>query len=97
MMPSMDPGLIKLLLALTIAVELGGGLMLLIGWQARWAAVIFLWMIPVTCIFHSYWGLPPEQMQMQCINFQKNMAVMDGMLFVIAYGSGADSLGKVNC
>lgn len=96
--PSLDPGLIKLLLVLTIAIELGGGLMILIGWQARWAAaVIFLWMIPVTYIFHAYWGLPPEQMQMQFINFQKNMAIMGGMLYVIAYGPGAYSLGKDNC
>lgn len=97
-MPSVDPGMIKLLLVLTIAVELGGGLMILIGWQARWAAaVIFLWTIPVTYIFHAYWGLPPEQMQMQFINFQKNMAIMGGFLYVIAYGPGAYSLGKDNC
>jgi hypothetical protein len=33
-MPSLDPNLVKLLLVVTIAVELGGGLMVLIGWQA---------------------------------------------------------------
>lgn len=98
MMPGLDPGLIKLLLVLTILVELGGGLMILTGWQARWAAaVIFVWMIPVTYIFHAYWGVPPEQMQMQFINFHKNLAIMGGMLYVIAYGPGAYSLGKDNC
>jgi putative oxidoreductase len=97
-MPGVDYGVIKLLLVLTIAVELGGGLMLLLGWQARWAAAaIFLWMIPVTYIVHAYWGLPPEQMQMQFINFHKNLAIMGGMLYVIAYGPGAYSLGKDNC
>lgn len=97
-MPSLDPDLIKLLLVLTIAIELGGGLMVLLGWQARWAAaVFFLWMIPVTYIFHAYWGLPPDQMQVQFIQFQKNMAIMGGLLLVIAYGPGVYSLGRDNC
>lgn len=97
-MPSLDPNLIKLLLVLTIAVELGGGLMILVGWQARWAATaLFLWMIPVTYIFHAYWGLPPDQMQIQFIQFQKNMAIMGGMLYIIACGPGACSLGKDTC
>jgi len=56
-MPSLDPNLIKLMLLVTIAVELGGGLLVLIGWQARWSATaILLWMIPVTYLFHAYWG-----------------------------------------
>lgn len=97
-MPSLDPGLIKVLLVLTIAIELGGGLMVLLGWQARWAAtVFFLWMMPVTYIFHAYWGLPPDQMQMQFIQFHKNLAIMGGLLLVIAYGPGAYSLGRDNC
>ena len=97
-MPSLDPSVIKILLVITIAVELGGGLMVLLGWQARWAATALLvWMIPVTYIFHAYWGLPPDQMQIQFINFQKNMAIMGGMLYIIAQGPGRYSLGKDDC
>ena len=97
-MPSLDPSVIKILLVITIAVEFGGGLMVLLGWQARWAATaLLLWMIPVTYIFHAYWGLPPDQMQVQFINFQKNMAIMGGMLYIIAQGPGRYSLGKDNC
>ena len=97
-MPSLDPDVINVLLVLTIAIELGGGLMMLVGWQARWAAtIILLWMIPVTYLFHAYWGLPPDQMQMQFIQFQKNMAIMGGLLFIIAYGSGSYSLGRDKC
>jgi len=97
-MPALDPNLINIMLVLTIAIELGGGLMILVGWQARWAAAsIFLWMIPVTYLFHAYWGLPPDQMQAQFIQFQKNMAVMGALLFVVAQGTGAYSLGRDNC
>jgi putative oxidoreductase len=97
-MPALDPNLIKIMLIVTIAIELGGGLMILVGWQSRWAAAtIFLWMIPVTYLFHAYWGLPPDQMQTQFIQFQKNMAIMGALLFVVAQGPGAYSLGRDNC
>ena len=97
-MPSLDPNLIKIMLVLTIAIELGGGLMILVGWQARWVAtIIFLWMIPVTYLFHAYWGLPPDQMQMQFIQFQKNLAIMGALLLIVAQGSGPYSLGRDNC
>ncbi|MBI3570525.1 MAG: DoxX family protein [Gammaproteobacteria bacterium] len=93
-----DSALVNALLVATIAIELGGGLLLLLGWQARWAAtVMLLWMVPVTLIFHAYWGLPADQMQMQMIQFQKNMAIMGGLLYIIACGPGAFSLGHDKC
>ena len=93
-----DSALVNAMLVATIAIELGGGLLLLLGWQARWAATaLLLWMLPVTWIFHAYWGLPADQMQMQMIQFQKNMAIMGGLLYIIAYGPGAFSLGRDKC
>ena len=86
------------LLVLTITVELGGGLMVLLGWQARWGALaIFLWLIPVTLIFHAYWDLEPAQMVEQQRHFMKNLAVMGGMMYIVAFGPGAFSLGKDKC
>ncbi len=61
---------VAILLPLTILVELGGGLMLVFGWHARWAAlVLFLFLIPTTLIFHNFWAASAEQMQGQKINF----------------------------
>ena len=54
-------------------------------------------MIPVTLMFHAYWGLPADQMQMQMIQFQKNLAIMGGLLYIIACGPGAFSLGRDKC
>lgn len=97
-MPGIDPAMITALLVLTIAIELGGGLLILFGWQARWAAlIIFAWMIPVTIVFHGYWAVPPEQMQMQFIQFQKNIAIMGGLLFIVAFGAGPFRLGRDDC
>ena len=84
----------QVLLIATILIELGGGLMIALGWQARWAALaIFLFIIPTTLIFHPFWVADAAQMQNQ-INFMKNLAIMGGMLYIMAYGSGPYSLGK---
>jgi putative oxidoreductase len=72
-----------------IAVELGAGLLLLVGYKARWAALaIFLFLIPATLIFHNFWASPPAEFRMQQINFMKNFAIMGGMLMVWAFGPG---------
>ena len=85
----------EVLLVLTILIELGGGLMILVGWQARWAALLlFLWLIPATLMFHNFWGMDAAQMRNQFNHFFKNLCIMGGMLYVVAYGSGPFSLGR---
>lgn len=87
--------MVPLLLAATIALELGGGMLLAIGWKARWVALLFfLWLIPTTLIFHAFWGIDAAQVQNQMNNFLKNVAIMGGMLMVFAFGPGAYSLDK---
>ena len=87
--------LVEILLPLTIAVELGGGLLLALGWKARWAAVaLLLFLIPTTLIFHQFWGIDPKLAQMQKIHFLKNVAIMGGMLMVLAIGAGAWSVDR---
>ena len=87
--------LVPVLLAGTILIELGGGLMLALGWKARWAALaIFLWLIPVTFIFHAFWGIDAAQVQNQMNHFLKNVSIMGAMLMVFAFGPGAYSLDK---
>lgn len=74
---------------ITIVIELGGSLMLVIGWKARWAALLlFLWLIPTTVLFHNFWASPPDQYVSQQTNFLKNLAIMGGMLMVYAFGPG---------
>ena len=78
-----------------IAVELGAGLLLLVGYKARWAALaIFLFLIPATLIFHNFWASPPAEFRMQQINFMKNFAIMGGMLMVWAFGPGRFALDR---
>lgn len=83
----------EVLLTGAIAIELIGGIMLIVGWQARWAAAaIFLFLIPTTLIFHAFWAFDPEQVRAQTIQFNKNLAIMGGMLYLMVYGAGPLSL-----
>jgi len=79
----------QLAAAAAIAIELIGGILLVIGWQARWAATaIFLFLIPTTLIFHAFWAAPAANLQMETIQFMKNLCIMGGMLYVMAFGAG---------
>jgi putative oxidoreductase len=79
--------------AIAIAVELGLGLLLLVGFQARWAALgIAIFTAVITFIFHNYWAMPPEMVMMQKQAFSKNIAVVGGLLVIVAFGAGGWSI-----
>ena len=79
--------------AIAIAVELGLGLLLLVGLQTRWAALgIAIFTVVITFIFHAYWNMPVEQVMMQKQAFFKNIAVVGGLLTIVAWGAGAWSV-----
>jgi len=85
----------EVLAALTIALELGGGILLMIGYKVRIVSILFfLWLIPTTLIFHKFWGIDAAQVQNQMNNFLKNVSIMGAMLLVFAFGPGAYSVDK---
>jgi putative oxidoreductase len=83
------------LAAIAVAIEFGAGLALLVGWRTRWAAALLaIFLIVITPIFHNFWSVPPEQVMMQKINFFKNVSILGGMLFVFAMGAGRYSIDR---
>lgn len=83
----------EVLAALAIAIELGLGILLLVGWQARWAALgLAIFVAVITPIFHAFWAVPEAQQMMQKQAFWKNLAIVGGLLFVWAFGPGGWSL-----
>jgi putative oxidoreductase len=79
--------------AIAIAAELGLGILLLVGWQARWAALgLALFTLVITPIFHNFWAMPEAQQMMQKQAFFKNLAAAGGLLVVAAFGAGGFSL-----
>jgi Predicted membrane protein len=94
-MASKGMPMVEVLLIPAILIELGGGLLLAVGYKTRWAALaIFLFLIPTTLIFHAFWAVDPDQVRMQMIQFQKNLAIMGGMLYVVFNGPGRISLDQ---
>jgi len=79
----------QLLAALTIVVELGGGLALMAGFYTRQAVVALAGFSLLTAVlFHNFWAAPQAEQMMQQINFMKNLAIAGGMLVVAAFGPG---------
>ena len=78
---------------LAIVVELGVGLMLLVGFQTRWAALVLtLFTLAAGFFFHNYWAVPADQAMVQQLMFNKNLAIAGGLLAFVAFGAGGFSL-----
>jgi putative oxidoreductase len=82
----------------SISIEHCGSLSLIAGFKTRLGATaLFLFLIPVTLVFHNFWTYPEAQQQMQMINFMKNIAIMGGLWMVIGLGPGPISIdAKLN-
>ena len=78
-----------------ILVELGGGLLLAVGFKARWAALaIAIFTLVAGILFHNYWAVEAAQKMAQEINFWKNVAITGGALAFFAFGPGRYSVDK---
>jgi putative oxidoreductase len=78
---------------IAIVVELGLGILLLVGYQTRWVALaMFVFVIVLPFIFHAYWAVPPAQVAIQRMIFYKDLAIAGGLLAFAAFGAGAWSL-----
>ena len=74
---------------LAILVELGGALLLIVGWRTRWAAwALILFVAIATFAAHRFWEFDAAQYRNQMNHFLKNLALIGGLLFVVAYGPG---------
>ena len=74
--------------AVAVAIELGGGLLLVAGFRVRAvAAALALFCLATAVSFHSNFA---DQNQM--INFLKNVMMAGGLLQIAAFGAGALSI-----
>ncbi|MFW2096855.1 DoxX family protein [Acinetobacter sp. ULE_I057] len=85
----MEPmGVPGAMLPLTILVEFGGGLALLFGFQARFAAFgLGIFSLITALLFHGG--------EADAINFMKNFAMAGGLFFLMLHGAGKLSVDHV--
>ncbi len=77
-----------------IALELGGGLMLMAGLFTRWvAAAFFFYIMTLAVLFHGYWNLTDAAAaRVDASFFFGHLSMMGGTLGFVAFGAGAFSL-----
>jgi putative oxidoreductase len=76
-----------------VAVELGGGIMLILGLLTRLVAlVLFFYTLALAVLFHPYWAFTGAAAHTQHAYFYEHLAMMGGMLFVAAFGAGPFSI-----
>lgn len=69
------------LIWISLVIELGGSILLILGLRVRIVAfILFLWLIPVTYLFHVSHG--------EVVEYLKNLCMMGGLLALSAYGAG---------
>ena len=75
---------------ISIVFELGGGLLMLVGYQTRCVALaLAIYTLIAALIAHTHWGDAN-----QLTHFFKNMAIVGGSLAFVASGAGAYSLDR---
>jgi putative oxidoreductase len=86
-------GVPEFLLVGAVALELLGAASLVAGWRTRWGVTALLvFLVPVTAVFHGPWTAQGAEVQLQTIQFLKNLSIAGGLLAVAAAGPGALSL-----
>lgn len=80
-------------MGIALVVEVVGGLMILFGLGTRFTAwILFLYLIPTTLLFHNFWAFQGMDRIDPMIHFEKNLAIMGGLLILATYGAGRYSI-----
>jgi putative oxidoreductase len=83
----------EVMIWVAIVVEIGGGLLLILGWHTRRAAwLMILFTAIATAMAHRFWEFDAAQYANQMNHFLKNAAIIGGMLYIAAFGPGAISV-----
>lgn len=85
----------EVMTVLAIAIELGAGLALLVGWRTRQAAwLLALFVLIAAFMAHRFWEFDAATQANQMNHFLKNLAIIGGLAFVATFGPGKAALDK---
>jgi putative oxidoreductase len=80
---------------IAIIVELGFGILLLVGFKTRLSAfIIALFAVAAAVFFHNYWGMPADKVMINKVMFYKNLGIAGGLLAIAAFGAGRFSIDR---
>ena len=74
-----------------------GGLSVMLGFGARiGAALLILFLVPVTLLMHNFWNVTdPAAAQLQMVMFMKNLSMLGGAILIAFYGAGPVSIDNL--
>jgi putative oxidoreductase len=78
----------------TAVLELGGGVLIILGWQTRlFALLLAIFTAVAAYFFHDFWHYPPgAEHTNNMIHFMKNVGIIGGLLMLAGVGAGRYSL-----
>ena len=85
----------ELMAYLSTIIEVGAGVLLIIGWQTRRVAwLLVLYVLIATGMAHRFWEYEAAQRGNQINHFLKNLALIGAMLLIAVTGPGSASVDK---
>jgi putative oxidoreductase len=86
----------EVMAVIAIIIEIGGSILLIVGWRTRWAAwLLALFVVIAAFAAHRFWELTdPGQYVNQLNHFLKNLSIIGGLLYVATFGPGSASIDK---
>jgi putative oxidoreductase len=77
------------LLPASVALQIIGGLSVLLGFEARVGAVLLIvFLIPTTVKMHDFWNVQGPERVIEKALFMKDGAILGGLLLILAMGAG---------
>jgi len=81
----------EVVLGITIALEIGGAILLIIGWKTKFVAIVLgVFTLAAAVIGHPFWAADAANYQNQLNHFLKNIAMVGGFL-LLAIDAGSSS------
>lgn len=85
----------SLVLFVATIIELFGAISLILGIKVRWgAALLALYLIPYTVLFHGYWYFVGTDVAIHTILLLHAIALFGGLLYVVVTGAGSLALDQ---
>ena len=86
----------EVMAVIALIIEIGGSLLLIVGWRTRWAAwLLTLFVVVAAFAAHRFWEISDAgQFYNQMNHFLKNVAIVGGLLYVATFGPGSASVDK---
>jgi putative oxidoreductase len=80
---------------LSVVIEIGGGLLLIAGWQTRRISwFLILYVAIAIAMAHRFWEFDAAQYGNQLNHFLKNLAVIGALLYIVVFGPGRYSVDE---